>query len=118
MKRLDDTFNENRQAKIDILGESFADQPVDHLFDVIIYDRQSAERPKTIVAKEGFVYLNPVKKVFEFILLDGEIYEKDIKNKSEFQHSYFDKTIFLMQAGEYVMENNEYLQIQLAIQNS
>lgn len=107
VKEIDDSFNNNRDKKIEIVGEDKADYPVDHLFNVVIYDKRVRTKPRTTIAKEGYVFLNPVNEVFEFILLDGEIHEADMTDPEKFQRSFFKKTIFLMNASDYVMDETD-----------
>lgn len=105
VEELDDNFNKNLTAKAELLGEDKAHYPVDHMFGVLIYDSKDPQKPRTIIADEGFIYLNPQKKIFELILRDGEIYEVTSDGNTEFQHSYFKQTQILMAANEHVMED-------------
>lgn len=107
VKEIDDTFNEDFERKEAILGKVNAQYPVDHLYNVVIYDRRVRNRPRTTIAKEGFVFLNPQKQVFEFILHDGEIHDADLENPDKFQRSFFKKTIFLLNASDYVMDETD-----------
>ncbi len=107
VEKLDDNFNNHPEKKIKLLGKDKADYPVDHLFGVIIYDNKDPQKPRTIIADEGFVYLNPQRKIFEFILTDGEIYELTHDSPKKFQHSFFQKTKIIMPADDHVMEDVE-----------
>ena len=107
VRDIDDRFSENTEQKIKELGQEYSDYPVDHLFHVIIYDKRDVNKMKTIFAKEGFVYLNPKKEVFEFILKNGEIHEIDNQNKVKYPRSFFNKTIFILEASDYVISKND-----------
>jgi lipopolysaccharide export system permease protein len=106
VKRLDDTFTNDSLAKKEILGTELMQVPVDHMFEVIITDFRSKNSHRTIFADEGYVYLNVEKQLFEFILLNGEIYDRNIKDPNKFQRTAFKKTIFLMEASDYVRSEN------------
>jgi lipopolysaccharide export system permease protein len=105
VEELDDNFNQDIEAKAELLGKDKTHYPVDHMFGVLIYDSKKSKKPRTIIADEGFIYLNPEKKIFELILRDGEIYEATNEGNTEFQHSYFKQTQILMAADEHVMED-------------
>lgn len=99
---LDDNFNDRVDEKISRLGKDYASIPVDHLFDVVIYDTKNPKRSVTIVAKEGFVLLNEQKQVYEFILFEGNTQEIDHDKKDEYKYTTFDKSTFYITASEFI----------------
>ena len=105
--RIDDDFNNRIDEKIDRLGNEYKDIPVDHLFDVIIYNTKDPKQTRTIIADEAFVLLNTSKKVYEFILFNGEDQSINTERKKEFQKTYFDKTVFYISASEFVEQETD-----------
>ena len=106
VKRIDNEFSEKKELKRKRLGEKYVDIPVDHLFEVQIYDYSDLSTSKTFIAKEGFLLLNEQIKKFEFILEDGEIHEVKHDEKDKYQISFFDKTRFYIRANEFVMDED------------
>jgi lipopolysaccharide export system permease protein len=107
VETIDNDFNERLSEKREILGEDYENIPVDHLFNVIIYDFKDSNKSITILAKEAFVLLNEEKKVFEFILLNGESQEVEYKDADTYKATKFDKSIFYITAAEFVEEDTE-----------
>ncbi|MCB0278936.1 MAG: LptF/LptG family permease [Calditrichaeota bacterium] len=107
VERIDDSFNEKPDLKVRLLGEQYRDIPVDHLFDVIIYDDRSSESSKTFIAQEGFLLLNQVQEKFEFILWNGEIHEIEYAKSSKYKRSFFKQTTFYINASDFVFRDDD-----------
>lgn len=93
--------------KSDIMGPKFSEDAADRLKNITIFDRQSTDKQRVVIAKRGRLIFDRQKERLIFTLIDGEIHELNTKNYSEYRRLQFAVTNFQIPAPDLVFKREE-----------